>query len=107
MTGASHKTIAPDEFQIPRVITPFPAPKLSHLPMVLYSRLFLFCTFLLLVFLGGNLNLELLVSSFKVITKKACIGELIVHRCILEFEPGKLLLKNLLVALNLVTSKGV
>ncbi|XP_056842640.1 alpha-glucosidase 2 isoform X2 [Raphanus sativus] len=33
MTGASHKTIAPDEFQIPRVITPFPAPKLSHLPM--------------------------------------------------------------------------
>ncbi|CAN7049982.1 hypothetical protein BRARA_G00865 [Brassica rapa] len=34
MTGASHKIkIAPDEFQIPRVITPFPAPKLSHLPM--------------------------------------------------------------------------
>ncbi|CAN7077735.1 unnamed protein product [Brassica oleracea var. botrytis] len=33
MTGASHE-IAPDEFhQIPRVITPFPAPKLSHLPM--------------------------------------------------------------------------
>uniref|UniRef100_M4EMK9 Mannosyl-oligosaccharide glucosidase n=2 Tax=Brassica campestris TaxID=3711 RepID=M4EMK9_BRACM len=33
MTGASHK-IAPDEFHhIPRVITPFPAPKLSHLPM--------------------------------------------------------------------------
>ncbi|CAH8299264.1 unnamed protein product [Eruca vesicaria subsp. sativa] len=31
--GASHKMIAPDEFQIPRVITPFPAPKLSHLPM--------------------------------------------------------------------------
>lgn len=66
MTGASHETIAPDEFQIPRVITPFPAPKLSHLPMVLYSRLFLFCTFLLLVFFfWGNLNLELLCFKFE------------------------------------------
>ncbi|KAJ0235419.1 hypothetical protein HA466_0266020 [Hirschfeldia incana] len=33
MTGASHNIAPDDEFQIPRVITPFPAPKLSHLPM--------------------------------------------------------------------------
>ncbi|KAG2320782.1 hypothetical protein Bca52824_013995 [Brassica carinata] len=33
MTGGSHKIAPDDEFQIPRVITPFPAPKLSHLPM--------------------------------------------------------------------------
>lgn len=51
MTGASHE-IAPDEFhQIPRVITPFPAPKLSHLPMVLLYSPFLICfTTSLLVF---------------------------------------------------------
>lgn len=66
MTGASHKIkIAPDEFQIPRVITPFPAPKLSHLPMVLYCRLFAALLFFLLYSLD-MVNLIYGASCFQV-----------------------------------------
>lgn len=43
MTGASHENLpgrinSPEQAERPRVITPFPSPKLRDLPMVWYSR---------------------------------------------------------------------
>lgn len=78
-----------EEVERPRVVTPFPAPKLMDLSMVHASFRCLFeftCTFSKFGFFDRFLNW--LCNSFKVIIERACIGEHIVLMFILEFVPG-------------------
>lgn len=78
------------EAQLPRVVTPFPAPKIMDLPQVNNGRLplfifgyFDFCLLLLL-----RIEFFWRYRSSKVSTRRVCIGELIALMCISEFVPG-------------------
>jgi len=83
------------EDRIPRVVTPFPAPKITDLPQVFHCCYFFFLSIfdnlMILAYVKKEEWLGWRCCSLKVSTKRVCIGELIVLRSILEFVPGILL----------------
>lgn len=79
-----NRLVNPDqEPETPRVITPFPAPKLMDLPMVIFIFVLIcICTFFFFT------NTLFCFHSFKVSIKRACTGALIALMFILAFAPG-------------------
>lgn len=76
------------EADTPRVVTPFPAPKLMDLPVV---KLNFMITCIFFCYVNDNylfLKIRDGYISFKVSIKRACTGELIALTFILEFAPG-------------------
>lgn len=74
-----------EDAQRPRVVTPFPAPKIMDLPQVKLLSIFQFF-FSIFKFFFETWWIE--YCSSKASTRRACIGEHIALRFILEFVPG-------------------
>lgn len=85
----SHLVNSTAEPRLPRVITPFPAPKLTDLSQVNFNFQFDLVSFISSFFSELDESVRFCCCcSFKVSTRRVCIGELIVPISISEFVPG-------------------